>query len=140
MPDEAVDVAESPLVPTALLVDDDAGVRTYVSNVLRREGFSVVLAGDGIDALAQVKAMRGAVDVLVTDNRMPRMTGIELVATIKTEFPHIPVVFISGEPLRDTLHYPNGRFVFLQKPFGPKAMLEAVRSVSKPISSASGNG
>jgi two-component system cell cycle sensor histidine kinase/response regulator CckA len=125
---------------TALLVDDEPGVRTYVSNVLQCDGFHVVEAADGIDALSRIRELRGAVDILVTDIRMPGMTGTELVGAVRTEFPEIPVVFISGEQLRDTLHNPDGRVLFLRKPFGPKAMLEAVRSLFVDPVSTRGSG
>ena len=133
-------IAETPVPQTVLLVDDEAALRVYVANVLRRGGFQVVEAGDGLDALAVLTAMRGCVDVLVTDVRMPRMTGIELVAAVKLEFPGIPVVFISGEQLRDALHNPDDGGVFLQKPFGPQAFLDAVRAVSNRASRANGHG
>jgi len=113
--------------PIALLVDDDQPLRGYVSAVLRQGGFEVVEAADGTDALAMLQRMDGTVDVLVTDIRMPRMTGIELVRAVKNEYPGIPVVYISGEALRDELH--AARVAFLQKPFAPPAVLDAVRTV-----------
>jgi len=87
-------------------------------------------AADGLDAFGVLQQVAGAVDVLVTDVRMPRMTGIDLVEKAKTEFPGIPVVYISGGHFGDQLHNPSGRVVFLQKPFRPHAVLQAVRSVS----------
>ena len=81
------------------------------------------------DALSMVQHMQGTVDVLVTDIRMPRMTGIELVRAVKIDFPGIPVVYISGEAMRDELHNPRARVVFVQKPFRPQAILTAVRTV-----------
>ena len=116
----------------ALLVDDEQPLRAYVSAVLRQEGFEVVEAGDGIDALSIVHRMHGTVDVLVTDIKMPRMNGIDLVRAVKSEYPGVPVVYISGESLREELHNPRTRVVFLQKPFGPLAILAAVQTVIAP--------
>jgi two-component system, cell cycle sensor histidine kinase and response regulator CckA len=119
-----------------LLVDDERSLRAYASEVLCREGFEVVEAADGADALAIVQRMHGAVNVLLTDIKMPRMTGIELVTIVRTDFPGIPVVYISGEALRDGLHNPCARVAFLQKPFGPQALLDAVRTVTVPAAAA----
>ena len=122
----------------ALLVDDEQPVRAYVSAVLRQDGYEVLEAGDGSDALSIVQQMQGTVDVLVTDIRMPRMTGIELVRAVKIDFPGVPVVYISGEALRDELHNPRARVVFVQKPFRPQAILTAVRTVVAMAGAAQG--
>jgi two-component system cell cycle sensor histidine kinase/response regulator CckA len=113
-----------------LLVDDEWPMRVFVARILQREGFEVMEASDGLDAFGLLQQMSGAVDVLVTDVRMPRMTGIELVQKIKAELPGMPVVYISGDTLEDRLHDPSSRVVFLQKPFRPQAMLDAIRAVT----------
>jgi len=92
---------------------------------------------DGTDALSIVQSMHGTLDVLVTDIKMPHMTGTELVRAAKMDFPGIPVVYISGEALREELHNPRGRVVFLEKPFGPQAILDAIRTVTAPAAAAS---
>jgi two-component system cell cycle sensor histidine kinase/response regulator CckA len=123
-----------------LLVDDELPVRTFIAKVLRREGFEILEAGDGQDALGVLQQMSGDVDVLVTDVNMPRMTGIELVEKVKTEFPGVPVVYISGEHLEDRLHNPSRRVVFLRKPFRPQAMLDAIRAVTADSDAVRGIG
>jgi two-component system, cell cycle sensor histidine kinase and response regulator CckA len=120
----------------ALLVDDERCLRAYVSAVLCREGFEVVEAVDGDDALAIVQSMHGSVNVLVTDIKMPHMTGIDLVKAVRTDFPGMPVVYISGEPLREGLHNPCARVIFLEKPFGPQALLDAVRTATAPAAAS----
>lgn len=139
MADERFGMAGAPLLPTALLVDDEAAVRAYASMVLRRGGFEVVEAEDGLDALSLIKAMGGAVSVLVTDIKMPRMSGIELADAVMVEFPEIPVVFISGAHFEDLLPDPDGRVAFLPKPFGPEAMLETVRGLVNGMARAHGS-
>ena len=123
-----------------LLVDDELPVRTFIAKILQREGFEILEAGDGLDALAVLQQMSGDVDVLVTDIKMPRMTGIELVEKVKAEFPGVPVVYISGEHLQEQLHNPSRRVVFLQKPFRPQAMLDAIRAVTADSGAALGFG
>lgn len=123
-----------------LLVDDELPVRTFIAKVLQREGFEIFEAGDGLDALGVLQQMSGDVDVLVTDVKMPRMTGIELVEKVKTEFPGVPVVYISGEHLKERLHNPSGRVLFLQKPFRPQAILDAIRAVTADSGALRGSG
>jgi two-component system, cell cycle sensor histidine kinase and response regulator CckA len=117
------------MAQTALLVDDEKALRNYLAMILEHEGFQILEADDGMDALALLRRIRGMVDVLVTDVSMPRMTGIELVNAVKMEFPAIPVIYVSGLGLRDGLHNPRGRVMFLQKPFAPQAIRDAVRAV-----------
>lgn len=118
------------MAQTALLVDDEKALRAYLAMILEHEGFQILEAGDGMDALALLRRIRGMVDVLVTDVSMPRMTGIELVNAVKMEFPAIPVIYVSGSGLGDGLHNPHNRVMFLQKPFAPQAIRDAVRAVT----------
>lgn len=115
---------------TALLVDDDAPVRRYVTTVLRREGFDVLEACDGADALSLLHEIQGAVDVLVTDVEMPQMNGTDLVRAARVCFPGIPVLYVSGPCLKEDLHCPQDRVAFLQRPFPPQAVLEAIRGIA----------
>ena len=120
----------------AIVVDDQQPLRAYVSAVLRNGGFEVVEAADGRDALSLIRRMNGVIDVLVTDIRMPRMTGIELVSCVESDFPDIPVVYMSGEvPQKGLLNWRAG-VLFLEKPFGPQAILKAVRTVVAPSGAA----
>jgi two-component system cell cycle sensor histidine kinase/response regulator CckA len=118
------------MAQTALLVDDEKALRAYVGMILEREGFRVLEAGDGMDALALLRCLGGMVDVLITDVSMPRMSGIELVTTARMEFPKIPVIYVSGTLPQDGLHNPRSGMVFLQKPFPPQAIRDAVRAVT----------
>lgn len=110
------------MAQTALLVDDEKALRAYLATILEHDGFQILEAADGMDALALLRRIGGAVDVLVTDVNMPRMTGIELVNAVKTEFPAIPVVIMSGLCPPDGLR----SMVFLPKPFTPQAMRVAL--------------
>ena len=136
---ETVRTVENSSRATVLVVDDEAWVRAYVKTVLQRDGKQVLEAVDGVDALALLQRLNGAVDVLVTDVTMPRMTGTELVKAIKTDHPDLPVVYISGEPLKRELHDPLRRVVFLQKPFLPTKLIKTVRSIILEPASAGGS-
>ncbi|HUB31430.1 MAG TPA: response regulator [Bryobacteraceae bacterium] len=115
---------------TILLVDDEASVRSYIRNILRREGFQVLEGVDGVDALQQVERHQSPVDLLVTDIRMPRMDGLALARSVNEKFPATPILYISGFPFdleeERTLH-PATVCAFLAKPFSRQTLVEAVR-------------
>jgi DNA-binding response OmpR family regulator len=78
-----------------LVVDDEPPIRDLFQCSLSREGYDVRVARDGFDALAQ---MRGALpDLILTDLKMPNMSGFELLSVVRRRFPQIPTIAISGE-------------------------------------------
>src|SRR5690242_4349664 len=83
---------------TILVVDDEETVRTYVQKVLSIRGYQVIGAHDGIDALDQITRLGTAVDLLLTDVRMPRMDGSELAQRLAALYPQTPVIYMSGYP------------------------------------------
>ena len=72
---------------TLLVADDDPGLRESLERTLTREGYKVVLASDGRAALERVQA--GGVDLIVTDLRMPGLTGLELLRAAKAIMPDV---------------------------------------------------
>ena len=117
---------------TVLIVDDQEVVRKYVEDSLRREGFHVHGATDGLDALRQVDLLGAAIDLLLTDIRMPRMDGIALASSISEIYPKIPVLFMSGYPFdlrEERTKFAPASFAFLAKPFTRQALLEAIRTL-----------
>jgi DNA-directed RNA polymerase subunit RPC12/RpoP len=96
-----------------LIVDDEPVILHTLSAVLETEGFAVRVAEDGFAAL---KALREtAPDILISDLRMPNMSGFELLSIVRRRFPHVPVIAISGEYVTDGM--PPGLLmdVFFQK-------------------------
>ena len=81
-----------------LVVDDDAELLGLIENELAHAGFEVIKAIDGIDALSCMYASRP--DVIVVDLSMPRMSGLELIAQVRTveSFQDVTVVAMSGHP------------------------------------------
>jgi CheY-like chemotaxis protein len=77
---------------TILVVDDDAGVRFALTEVLRDRGYRVICAGSGAQALASLDG----VDVVVTDLSMPGMDGLELVSQIAVRAPRLPVILLTA--------------------------------------------
>lgn len=78
-----------------LVVDDEAANRELLSDVLASEGYEVVTAEDGLDALNQLT--EPLPDVIISDLRMPRMSGFEFLAVVRRWHPDVPLIAISGE-------------------------------------------
>ena len=104
---------------TVLIVEDEPQVRGAAGRVLRRYGFSVVEAQNGIEAL-DAWAQRGSdIAIIVTDVVMPQLGGRELVRRLREQGATVPVLFISGYAEGTTPERTDdtGRSVFLAKPF-----------------------
>jgi two-component system cell cycle sensor histidine kinase/response regulator CckA len=116
---------------TILLVEDDASVRTLACNVLRRHGYQVLEALSGGDALLQSEQHAHPIQLLLTDVVMPKMSGPQLAARIRTSRDNIRVLFMSGYTDDATgQHGLSDRDVdFLPKPFTPEQMVKKVREV-----------
>ena len=78
-----------------LVVDDDPRVLHVSRLILEDKGYEVRTAADGFEALVELR--RSMPDVIVSDLRMPNMSGFELLSVTRRRFPHLPVVAISGE-------------------------------------------
>jgi CheY-like chemotaxis protein len=91
-------VPELPAACTILVVDDDEAVRTITSRMLRYEGFAVLTARDGLEALQLLDQSTDPVSLIVSDLKMPRMTGRELAGRLSERTPMIPMLFVSGHP------------------------------------------
>jgi DNA-binding NtrC family response regulator len=81
---------------SVLVVDDEAAVRRFAVRVLARDGFEVLEANDGVDALELLKAANSPVDIVVTDIVMPRLNGVELMEALSVSHPGLPVILMSG--------------------------------------------
>ena len=82
-----------------LVVDDDVAIREIISAMLSEQGYEIVTAEDGRQALELLPQFRP--HLVVTDLRMPRMSGDELVRIMHQRFPQLPVILVSGEFLPD---------------------------------------
>lgn len=78
-----------------LFVDDDASLRETSALILKTFGYEVLTAEDGFQALVQLRF--ALPDLIVSDLRMPNMSGFELLSIVRQRFPHLPVIAISGE-------------------------------------------
>jgi two-component system cell cycle sensor histidine kinase/response regulator CckA len=114
---------------TILIVEDEEAVRRLMSTALEQNGYRVLIAADGVEALKLISSHSGPLDLLVTDLLMPGMNGAELARKVKDRLPGITVLCISGyaEELRQSGEIDENSF--LQKPFTPQALLRKVREM-----------
>jgi CheY-like chemotaxis protein len=119
---------ETDAPPTVLVVDDEPSVRTLAAAMLRRAGYTVVEASDGVDAERVAAAHPGRLDILLTDIVMPGVRGPELADRLRLARSGLRVVYMSG--FRDTASLADverGEAIFLAKPFVGSALLGAIR-------------
>ena len=108
--------------PMILLVDDDETVRETSADMLQELGYTVMQAASGSQALDMLDANPGF-DVMVTDIRMPGMSGLELSDVAADRYAELKIILISGYFLPQVI---NRRF--LQKPFRTHDLDEAIRA------------
>ncbi len=116
---------------TILVVEDEAGIRALVRKILRRQGYEVLEAANGQDALALCREHGQRVELLITDVLMPQMGGRELVERLQTQGHDMKVLYVSGYTDDATVYsgdLPAGT-AFLQKPFTLGSLLDKVKEV-----------
>ncbi len=116
---------------TILVVEDEAGIRALVRKILRRQGYEVLEAANGEEALALCRDYGGKIDLLITDVIMPEVGGRELVDRFHQLRGAAKVLYVSGYTDDATIYagkFPPGT-AFLQKPFTLGALLDKVKEV-----------
>ncbi len=115
--------AEQSSGATVLLVEDEAGLREPVRDYLMKEGYRVLDAANGAEALQLLESQPLRIDALITDVIMPQVNGPELARKLKQRFPDMRVIFMSGYA-EDKLGGPESfrDSVLLQKPFALRAL------------------
>lgn len=112
-----------------LVVDDEEHVRAPISRMLRHLGHFVLEASNGENALHVMQDYHSPVHLVVSDVRMPEMDGIELVEMLRSWYPKIRVLMISGVAMNDSgAHLIEGSG-FLAKPFTLDELAKAVRTL-----------
>ncbi len=121
---------------TVLVAEDEEAVRTLVRFALEGQGYTVLTASAGLDALDLLRTHTGQVDLLVTDMIMPGISGRELAEKARRARPNLRVIYMSGYTddalVRYGLHGTSEQFI--QKPFTPLGLVRKVRSILDPIS------
>lgn len=126
---EGVSLPTEPGAPrTVLIVDDEPAVGKLAARILMEQGFLILQALNGQEAIDILRRNRSDVALLLTDLVMPKMDGLRLAELVRKERPTRPIVFMSGHP--ETIDFKpedwNGTFNYVRKPFRADQLLDAV--------------
>jgi nitrogen-specific signal transduction histidine kinase/CheY-like chemotaxis protein len=137
-PEDGVQGADRSLLPhpspgteTVLLAEDEEVVRRFAREILSGNGYKVLEAGSGREALLLSEAYRGEIQLLLTDVVMPKMSGRELTERIRPLRPDLRILYMSGYTDDAILRHGvlEDGIPFLQKPFTPEGLARKVREV-----------
>jgi CheY-like chemotaxis protein len=113
-----------------LLVDDDEAVVTFIESYLELHGFNVTSFSESVIALNYFDAHRDEFDLVISDQTMPVMTGIEMAKAMLSLRPDLPIILMTGysEEVDERSAKALGLAEFLMKPFSINELLQAVRA------------
>lgn len=116
------------MTPTVLIVDDEESIRLTLQGILEDEGYHVALAVDGLDAMEQLQ--REIPDLVLLDIWMPRLDGLDTLQRMKSIYPGLAVVMISGHGTIETAVRSTklGAFDFIEKPLSLEKVLVTVHN------------
>ena len=117
-------------VGTILLVEDEEGLRALNARGLTSRGYTVLEAGNGVEAIDVLEKIDGRVDLVVSDVVMPEMDGPTLLRELRSRDPSLKIIFVSGyaeDAFQKHLPADGQQFAFLAKPFTLKQLVAAVK-------------
>lgn len=115
-----------------LVVDDVPAVRSTIVRMLKRRGFTVVEASDGVQALQCLEAHTSGFSLVITDMMMPNMNGRELCLRIVESYPTMPILLVSAFSADLLPNHLGDRINFLPKPVHPQRFIEVVEKLVSP--------
>lgn len=117
-------------VETILVVDDEAGLREVTRRMLSRNGYTVLTASSGAEAIELAASYVGVIDLLLTDVIMPKMQGPTVAKEVSALRPNIRILFMSGhaQPVLEAEAVLETQFQLVEKPFDQKMLLTNVRT------------
>lgn len=122
------------MAKTILIVDDSASIRQLVGIALRGEGYDVIEAADGKDALSKMTGQK--INLIISDVNMPNMDGITFLKEVKASagYKFTPVIMLTTESGQDKMQEGRaaGAKAWLVKPFQPPQLLEAAAKLVLP--------
>ena len=113
------------------MVDDEEGVRSLACRILEDHGHRTIQAGDGSKALELLARGAESIAMVLTDIRMPTVSGLELESMMRARWPSIPVLLMSGETTQEwiTQVIRDRALHMLRKPFTAEILVQAVREI-----------
>jgi len=117
--------------PSILVIDDEQGILETLRILLKNEGFDVTIAQGGKAGLEQLK--NSAPDIVLTDVKMPGVTGIEILSAVRGQDPETPVILMTAQAsLQTAIQAVNeGAFYYIQKPFSNDDMVAICRRAAE---------
>jgi two-component system response regulator HydG len=117
--------------PSVLIVDDETGILDSLNILLRNEGFTPRTAHGGKAGLAAIAETRP--DIVLTDVRMPNVTGVEILAAARQSDPDVPVILMTAQAtLQSAMQAVNeGAFYYIQKPFRNDELIAILRRAAE---------
>src|SRR3954468_18660000 len=117
--------------PSVLVVDDESGILDSLNILLRNEGFAPELAHGGKAGLDRIN--ESAHDIVLTDIRMPNVTGVEILAAARQSDPDVPVILMTAQAtLQSAMQAVNeGAFYYIQKPFRNDELIAILRRAAE---------
>jgi DNA-binding response OmpR family regulator len=126
------------MLQRALVVDDEAAIARLVEINLKRAGYEVSIARDGVEALEKVRDQRP--DIIICDVMMPRLDGIQVLRQLKADAAtrDIPVIMLTAKSQHEDIlnGWQSGTEMYLTKPFSPPELLMFVRRLTRPSTAA----
>lgn len=120
-------------MPTVLLVEDEVLLREGIQEVLEMQGFTVIGAGDGAEALEWLEQV--PVALVISDLVMPNLNGVDFVEKVRAKFPNLPIIVASGSPGAvmtrlgiESIHVP-GATASIMKPFKASELIALIHKV-----------
>jgi two-component system NtrC family response regulator len=112
-----------------LVVDDEPMVRALITRALTDDGFEVVAVANGLDALDAARTAEAEFHLIVTNNYMPGLSGPELIARVRQDFPSLPILHIDDVSRRGRIASLPSDVPTIYKPFSIAALRAAVRGL-----------
>ncbi|NHN29795.1 response regulator transcription factor [Paenibacillus agricola] len=116
---------------TIMIVDDELHIRELMKVYMQQEGFEVVEAENGVEALHKIERTR--IDLVILDIMMPQMDGWDLCIELRNQFPDLPLLIVTakGETGQKVKGFQLGTDDYLVKPFDPEELVVRVKALMK---------
>ncbi|HEY6953403.1 MAG TPA: PAS domain S-box protein [Bacteroidota bacterium] len=116
---------------TVLVVEDESALRQLVKDALTENGYSVIEAKDGKDAMERYEENASEIDIVVSDMGLPVVSGLDLFLNLKRKYPDVLMILASGyvEPELKSEIFKSGVKDFIQKPYSRETLLKSIRDI-----------